>query len=129
MRILAHISTFAAGLVVAIGLLHVPAFGQQYQYDNDAQCGATGIPPYTSWQTAWNQDRYDPYHVVLGTVGGFTPYRLTVVSANGDSQVIDLKPGTAIFPTGQTPAAGEHVAVVGYWSQGTFIANRVILRP
>ncbi len=93
------------------------------------ECGASGVPSYTNWQSSWNTYRYDPNHVILGTVGGFTAYRLTVVRHNGMSQVVDLKPGTAIFPTGQTPGPGEHVAVVGYWSQGTFIANRVILRP
>lgn len=93
------------------------------------ECGAAGVPSYTTWQTTWNTWQYDPNHVILGTVGNFTPYRLTVLNQHGDSQVVDLKPGTAIFPTGQTPSAGEHVAIVGYWSQGTFIANRVILRP
>lgn len=127
MRILAHVSSFAAGLIVAAGLLHIPVLAQQSLTVDE--CGAAGVPSYTTWQASWNSDRYDANHVILGTVGGFTPYRLTVVHPDGNSQVIDLKPGTAIFPTGQTPAADEHVAVVGYWSQGTFIANRVILRP
>jgi hypothetical protein len=29
--------------------------------------------------------------------------------------MVDLKHGTAIFPTGQTPAQGEHVALIGYY--------------
>ena len=37
--------------------------------------------------------------------------------------------GTVIFPTGATPTMGERVALVGYYSSGTFIANRVILHP
>ncbi len=42
--------------------------------------------------------------------------------------MIDLKNGTVILPTGATPMPNEHVAVTGYWSNGTFIANRVIIR-
>lgn len=115
-------SSLAAALGM-IAALAAPAIAQT------PECGPAGVPTYTTWQTTWNAGQYDANHVVLGTVGTFAPYRLTVLNEHGDSQMIDLKPGTAIFPTGQTPAAGEHVAVVGYWSQGTFIANRVILRP
>jgi hypothetical protein len=66
---------------------------------------------------------------MLGTVAAFTPYRLTVARRNGVVQTVDLKHGTVIFPTGATPATGERVALVGYYSNGTFIANRVILHP
>ena len=65
---------------------------------------------------------------MLGTVGKFTKDRLTVASAQGDTMTVDLKEGTVIRPTGATPTAGQRVAVFGYWSNGTFIANRVILR-
>lgn len=124
MRRLARFSSFTAALAIIGGALFfaLPAASQ-------VPCGEAGVPAYTTWQTSWNTYSYDQNHVVLGIVGGFTPYRLTIVMQGGDSQVIDLKPGTAIFPTGQTPAEGEHVAVVGYWSRGTFVANRVILRP
>ena len=47
---------------------------------------------------------------------------------NGIVQTVDLKNGTRIFPTGATPAPGERVALVGYYSNGVFVANRVILR-
>jgi len=80
-----------------------------------------------SWQTAWDSGNYDRNHILLGTVGSFAPYRLTVATAAGDTMTIDLKNGTIIRPDGSTPQAGEHVAVFGYWSNGTFIANRVIL--
>jgi hypothetical protein len=121
MSIVTRLSSFAAAAGVAAALTLAPVSAQQ--------CGVAGVPTYTTWQNSWDTYQYDTNHVVLGTVDGFAAYRLTIVNHNGDSQVIDLKPGTAIFPTGQTPGAGEHVAVVGYWSQGTFIANRVILRP
>ncbi len=88
-------------------------------------------PTYNSvntWQAAWDTGNYDRNHVLLGTVGSFAPYRLGILTAAGDSMTIDLKNGTIIRPDGSTPASGQHVAVFGYWSNGTFIANRVILR-
>lgn len=87
------------------------------------------VPPYTTWQPGWDTYQYDRHHVILGTVASFAPYRLTVMRRNGNVQTVDLKNGTVIFPTGATPTTGERVALVGYYSNGTFIANRVILRP
>jgi hypothetical protein len=81
-----------------------------------------------AWQTAWDSGNYDRAHIMLGTVGKFAKDRLTIANAQGDTTVVDLKEGTVIRPTGSTPTAGQRVAVFGYWSNGTFIANRVILR-
>jgi hypothetical protein len=53
---------------------------------------------------------------------------LTVARRNGDVQTVDLKNGTVIYPTGATPTTGERVALVGYYSNGTFIANGLVLR-
>ncbi len=97
----------------------MPAAAQTY--------GPDVVPPYTTWQAGWNSGRFDRMHVILGTVAGFTPYRLTVALPNGGTQMVDLKNGTEIYPTGATPSEGERVALVGYYSKGTFIANRVIL--
>jgi hypothetical protein len=82
----------------------------------------------SAWQTAWDTGNYDRNHILIGTVGAFAPYRLTVLTPAGDSMTIDLKNGTVMRPDGSTPQPGEHVAVFGYWSNGTFIANRVVLR-
>jgi hypothetical protein len=84
---------------------------------------------YTTWQPGWDQYHYDRHHVILGTVNAFAPYRLTVTRHNGNVQTIDLKNGTVIYPTGATPTPGERVGIVGYYSNGTFIANRVIIHP
>ena len=65
---------------------------------------------------------------MVGTVGKFTNSRLTIANTAGDTTIVDLKEGTVIRPTGSTPTAGQRVAVFGYWSNGTFIANRVVLR-
>jgi hypothetical protein len=80
-----------------------------------------------SWQSAWDSGNYDRNHVLIGTVGTFAPYRLTLQSRQGDNMTVDLKNGTVIRPTGTRPMPGERVAVFGYWSNGTFIANRVVI--
>jgi hypothetical protein len=83
---------------------------------------------YDHWSPAWNDGNYDHNHVLIGTVASFQPYRLLLSHANGQTIQIDLKNGTVIRPEGTNLAPGERVAVTGYWSKGTFIANRVILR-
>lgn len=103
----------------ALGAAALPASAQQFN-------GAPG-PAYRQWQPQWDQGQFDKRHVVLGTVARFQPFRLQVASRDGNVQTIDLKPGTRIFPRGETPSTNERVAVTGYWSNGTFIANRVIL--
>lgn len=114
-----HLTTAGVALasLFAAFSLTAPAFAQTYAY-----------PAYTTWQPDWNAYRYDKHHVMLGVVTDFAPYRLTVQRHNGMVQTVDLKNGTRIFPTGSTPAPGERVALVGYYSNGTFIVNRVILR-
>ena len=64
---------------------------------------------------------------IPGTVGKFTKDRLTLANGAGDTIITDLKEGTVIVPTGATPTAGQRAAVFGYWSNGTFIANGVVL--
>ena len=81
----------------------------------------------TAWQSSWDTGAYDRNHVMLGTVGQYKVGRLTIANGAGDTTTVDLKEGTVIEPTGSTPQAGQRVAVFGYWSNGTFIANRVVL--
>jgi hypothetical protein len=89
--------------------------------------GPHGVPQYMGWQPAWDRFEYDRHHVILGTVAAFAPYRLQIARRDGNIQMIDLKNGTVILPTGATPAQNQRVAIVGYYSHGTFIANRVVL--
>lgn len=89
---------------------------------------AGGWQSYNTWQPGWDNYQYDRRHVILGTVANFQPFRLQVARRDGTVQTIDLKNGTVILPTGETPGTNERVAVTGYYSRGTFIANRVILR-
>lgn len=86
------------------------------------------VPVYTTWQPQWDRFEYDRRHVILGTVVGFRPYRVTVARPDGNVQTIDLKPGTVIHPIDATPARGDRIAVYGYYSDGTFIANGLVLR-
>ena len=97
------------------------------QGPNDDSQPLTGPLP-DAWDTAWDTGTYDRLHYVIGTVASFTPYRLSIARLNGETTQIDLKKGTIIRPLGLDLSPGEHVAVVGYWSKGTFIANRVVLR-
>jgi hypothetical protein len=85
-------------------------------------------PVYNQWQPAWDRYEFDRHHVILGTVTHFDPFRLQIARPNGSVQMIDLKDGTVILPTGTTPMVNERVAVTGYYSHGTFIANRILIR-
>jgi len=89
---------------------------------------AYGAPTYSVWQPAWDHYVYDRGHVILGRVVGFQPYRLQVERHDGMVQAVDLKNGTVILPTGATPTPGERIALVGYYSRGTFIVNRLVIR-
>ncbi len=90
--------------------------------------GPHNVPVYHEWQPAWDRYEYDRHHVILGTVTNFQPYRLQIARSNGRVQMIDLKNGTVILPTGATPMPNERVAIIGYYSDGTFIANRLLIK-
>jgi hypothetical protein len=86
-------------------------------------------PGYRHWQPAWDRNEFDRHHMIVGTVTRFEPFRLQLARPDGSVQTIDLKNGTVIRPTGTTPMVGERVAIEGYYSNGTFIANRVNVHP
>ena len=115
-RKLLTIAGLALATLLGSASLAAPTFAQVY------------YPAYTTWQSDWDAYRYDQHHVMLGIVTNFSPYRLTLQRRNGIVQTVDLKNGTLIFPNGATPSPGERVALVGYYSYGTFIVNRVIIR-
>ena len=90
-------------------------------------------PQYDSvnqWNPTWDAGKYDRHHVLIGTVADFKPYRMLLQppDPDGHATMIDLKNGTVIRPEGTSLVPGMRVAIFGYWSKGTFIANRVILR-
>ena len=110
-----------ASLALFIGLsaTFAPnASAQQYGYG----------PVYTTWQPQWDRFEYDRRHVILGEVIHFRAYRVEVQRPDGNVQTIDLKNGTVIHPIGATPHRGDRVAIYGYYSNGTFIANGLVLR-
>jgi hypothetical protein len=120
---LAALALFSSLILGATG-----AAQAQTHVDAVIVVGPHGVPVYQAWQPAWDRFRFDRRHVILGTVANFEPYRLQVARRDGNVQMIDLKNGTVILPTGATPAINERVAIVGYYSHGTFIANRVLIR-
>ena len=120
-----HIRSIALALLIAGGIAGsaaVPALA-----DEVIVVGPHNVPVYTQWHEGWDRYEYDRRHVMLGTVAGFEPFRLQLARRDGNVQMIDLKHGTVILPTGTTPMVNERVAIVGYYSRGTFIANRVIV--
>ena len=85
-------------------------------------------PSYQTWQPQWDRYQYDRRHVILGEVVHFRAYRVEIRRRDGQVQTIDLKNGTTIRPLGATPHRGDRIAIYGYYSNGTFIANGVVLR-
>jgi len=113
-------AVLAAGLAGSAGAV---ALAQPYPYPPPGY-----VPVYEHWQPAWDRFEYDRHHVIVATVAQFQPYRLLVRRRDGELQMIDLKNGTVIRPYGATPEPGEQVAAIGYYSYGTFVANRIVLR-
>jgi len=118
-------------LAIALAIFGAAGAMGGAQVPNPCATAWNGFDPgYNSvdaWLSAWDTGAYDRNHILLGTVDGFAPNRLKMTVFQGDSLTVDLKEGTVIRPTGSTPTAGQRVAVFGYWSKGTFIANRIIL--
>jgi hypothetical protein len=115
---------YGSGAALAQSAPQPPAAQDQYLMDSQPMNG----PLPDAWDSVWDNGTYDHTHYVIGTVASFTAYRLLVARGSGETMQIDLKKGTVIRPEGLDLAPGEHVAVVGYSSKGTFIANRVVLR-
>jgi len=116
-------------LLAALVAFSATTFAPALADGDDPVYGPHNVPQYVRWQDARERYEFDRHHVILGTVTGFAPYRLQVARRDGNVQTIDLKNGTVILPTGTTPMRNELVAVVGYYSRGTFIANRVLIHP
>jgi len=116
-------------LLAALVAFSATTFAPALADGDDPVYGPHNVPQYVRWQDARERYEFDRHHVILGTVTGFAPYRLQVARRVGNVQTIDLKNGTVILPVGTTPMRNELVAVVGYYSRGTFIANRVLIHP
>jgi len=117
----------ALALLVAVGIASAAAAAPARADEVTVVVGPHAVPMYNAWQPGWDRHEFDRHHVILGTVAGFQPFRLEVARRDGAIQQIDLKDGTVILPTGATPMRNERVAVIGYYSRGTFIANRVLI--
>jgi hypothetical protein len=114
-------------LIIALASYALIA-GLSVSFAPSASAQQVYVPSYSTWQPQWDRFQYDRRHVILGTVVRFHPYRVTVQTPDGDVETIDLKQGTVIHPTGATPTGGDRIAIYGYWSNGTFIANGLVLR-
>jgi hypothetical protein len=122
-----NIRLTALALLVAVGIGAAGTIAPARADEVTVIVGPHGVPAYREWQPGWDRYEYDRHHVILGTVTNFEPFRLQIARRDGAVQLIDLKDGTVILPTGATPMPNERVAIVGYYSRGTFIANRVLI--
>ena len=120
MKLASFRRSLAAAAVVTLGAAPLAASAQAFS-DPSA-------PTYTKWQAKWDERAFHNPHVVVGEVIDFRPYRVEIRRSSGLTQRVDLKHGTRIAPVGATPTPGERVALVGYYSRGTFIVNRLIIR-
>ncbi|MBD5655966.1 MAG: hypothetical protein IAI50_12415 [Candidatus Eremiobacteraeota bacterium] len=112
--------SIVAAAVIAVGALPLASSAQPF---NDPSA-----PTYTKWQAKWDLRAFRDPHVIVGEVIDFRPYRVEIRRSTGETQRVDLKHGTRIAPLGATPTPGERVAIVGYYSRGTFIVNRLVIR-
>jgi len=71
-------------------------------------------------------DRFVAPHDVQGVVTYFNRFNMTL-RANGREYPVVLHQGTIIRPTDTTLAPSMVVNVAGYWSDGAFYANKIIV--
>jgi len=109
--------------------LTLALFGAVGAFATQAAPASAQASLYERWNAQWDAGSYDHHHLLVGTIASFTPYRLLLSrDQGGETTRVDLKHGTTIRPEGMSLSPGEHIAVMGYWSKGTFIANRIVLR-
>jgi hypothetical protein len=73
-----------------------------------------------------DDNRFVAQHDVQGVITYFNRFNMTV-RVNGEAYPVVLHQGTIIRPTGATLVPSMVVNISGYWSAGTFFANRIIV--
>lgn len=71
-------------------------------------------------------ERFAKAYVLQGVVTYSVPFHMNI-RIHDDVYPIALHQGTIIKPTGITLAPSMVVNVAGYWSGGTFVANRIVV--
>ncbi len=66
-------------------------------------------------------------HELRGVVTSFYRYEMSV-SSRGQNVPVQLHQGTIIEPVGASLPPGVRVTLRGYWSNGVFVANRIVVR-
>ncbi|MBV8172803.1 MAG: hypothetical protein JO219_12825 [Candidatus Eremiobacteraeota bacterium] len=114
---------------IALALLTVAvcctALCEQSQADVVFVPGSTAaiVRPYTIVDA---DDRFASAHDVQGVVTSFDRFNMTL-RVNAREYPVVLHQGTVIKPTGTTIAPSMVVNVAGYWQNGSFYANRIIV--
>ena len=80
-------------------------------------------PPVVAYDA---DDRFAGGYALQGVVTYSAPFHMTV-RVRDDSYAVDLRQGTVIKPVGITLTPSMVVNVAGYWSGGTFVANRIVV--
>ncbi len=66
-------------------------------------------------------------HELRGVVTSFYRFEMSVGS-RGENVPVQLHQGTVIEPLGASLQPGTRVTIRGYWNNGVFFANRIIIR-
>jgi hypothetical protein len=67
-------------------------------------------------------------HELRGVVTSFYRFEMSVNSPRGENVPVQLHQGTVIAPVGASLQPGMRVVIHGYWNNGVFFANRIVVR-
>jgi hypothetical protein len=67
-------------------------------------------------------------HELRGVVTSFYRFEMSVSSPRGQNVPVQLHQGTVIAPVGASLQPGMRVVIHGYWNNGVFFANRIVVR-
>jgi hypothetical protein len=67
-------------------------------------------------------------HELRGVVTSFYRFEMSVSSPRGQNIPVQLHQGTVIAPEGASLQPGMRVVIHGYWNNGVFFANRIVVR-
>ncbi|MGH7662171.1 MAG: hypothetical protein ACRENA_14795 [Vulcanimicrobiaceae bacterium] len=86
-------------------------------------CAAAPAVALADWDDRWHRP---DVHQLSGVVSRFGGFDMTV-RVEGSPLPVRLHQGTIINPTGLTLKPGMRVRVFGFWNDGRFQAERIVL--
>src|ERR1700722_14012622 len=67
-------------------------------------------------------------HELRGVVTSFYRFEMSVNFPRGQNVPVQLHQGSVIAPVGASLQPGMRVVIHGYWNNGVFFANRIVVR-